>query len=56
MNNDKARRINWVLIKAFFDIINANNIENSLEELKKIKEYYAKNPKDPENSEIDYYI
>jgi len=27
-----------------------------LEELKKIKEYYAKNPKDPENSEIDYYI
>ena len=27
-----------------------------MEELKKIKEYYAKNPKDPENSEIDYYI
>lgn len=47
-------RINLVLRKAFFGIINGNvnNIGSSLEDLKKIKDYFFK---DNENPEIEYY-
>jgi len=47
-------RFNLALRKAFFDIINSNNIESSLEELKKIKENDLEN-EIPE-IEYDYYM
>ena len=49
---NKNIRINLVLRKAFFDIINDNNLESSLEDLIKIKNNFFK---DIENPEIEYY-